>query len=277
MATPQTTRLNRPWLLKMAIFTVALLAFGVYGLYDATVAYPARGERFASYKQHEMYERLARRGPLSREAVSIADPVAELTRLSGIAMPGEAEMARRDWLGALALIGRLRPEFTTTDNPDATYAELKQRWLTSSGQAAAQPKPLSWYDIPVQWIFTGIGFVGAAWMLMLWVLVARQKYRWEPETRTLTLPGGQSVSPSDLEDVDKRKWDKYLVFLKLKSPHPLAGRELKVDLYRYKPLESWVLAMEKQAFPDRGEDSDSLNPSPEGGPARAAETETAGA
>ena len=43
-----TTRLNKPWLLKTLISAVVLVGFGLYGLYDATVAYPARGMRFAS-------------------------------------------------------------------------------------------------------------------------------------------------------------------------------------------------------------------------------------
>ncbi|MEZ6210689.1 MAG: hypothetical protein R3B46_05480 [Phycisphaerales bacterium] len=39
--------------------------------------------------------------------------------------------------------------------------------------------------------------------------------------------------------LDKRKWDKYYAFLKVD------GRpdELKLDLYRYVPLEEWVLDM----------------------------------
>jgi hypothetical protein len=212
---------------------------------------------------------VAQSGYVSRDLVNIPDPAQELARLEKLDMPGQVDMAKKEWLSALALVGDLRPEKTTTADPDKTYAELKQLWLSSAGAAAAQPKPLSWFDIPVQWVFTGIGFGGAAWMLILFLTVARQKYRWEPETMTLTLPDGRSIAPSDLEDVDKRKWDKYLVFLKLKPPHPLAGRELKLDLYRYKPLEDWVLAMESAAFPDRKQEPDA--------PAQAETAEPAGA
>ena len=43
MSTLATTRLNKPWLLKTLISAVVLIGFGIYGLYDATVAYPNRG------------------------------------------------------------------------------------------------------------------------------------------------------------------------------------------------------------------------------------------
>ena len=42
MSTLDTTRLNKPWLLKVLISAVVLIGFGIYGFYDATVAYPAR-------------------------------------------------------------------------------------------------------------------------------------------------------------------------------------------------------------------------------------------
>jgi hypothetical protein len=249
MPISQTTRLNRPWLAKMAIFAIVLIGFGVYGLYDATVAYPNRGKAYAGYAHYDYLRLASQRGPLGRE-VSIADPRAELARLRAQPNRSPEETAKKQWLEALAVVGQLDPQHTTTTNPEETYAALRQQWTSSAG-AKAQPKPLAWYDIPVQWVFVGLGFGGGTWLLLLWFMVARQKYGWDPEARTLQLPGGQTIAPADLEDVDKRKWDKFLVFLKLKPPHPLSGRELKLDLYRHTPLESWVLEMEKQAFPDR--------------------------
>jgi hypothetical protein len=139
-------------------------------------------------------------------------------------------------------------------DPNAAYESLRRTWITEAGARAA-PKPLSWYDIPVQWVFVAIGFGGGAWLIVLWIMVARQTYRWNPDTLTLTLPDGQTIAAEELEDVDKRKWDKFLVVLKPKAPHPLAGRELKLDLYRYAFLESWVLEMERAAFPDRAAES----------------------
>ncbi len=69
---------------------------------------------------------------------------------------------------------------------------------------------------------------------------------------TLGLPGGHSLTPADLTDVDKRKWDKFFVSLVVKPGHAtLGGKEVALDLLRYEPLEDWVLEMEKAAFPDR--------------------------
>jgi hypothetical protein len=44
-----------------------------------------------------------------------------------------------------------------------------------------------------------------------------------------------------INEVDKRKWHKFFVFLKLADNSP----EIKLDLLRYSPLEDWVLEMEK--------------------------------
>jgi len=68
-------------------------------------------------------------------------------------------------------------------------------------------------------------------LLLFWVgLVSSRRYRWEPESRTLTLLSGEKITPSDLADVDKRKWDKFLVFLRIRDDHPtLGGREIEED------------------------------------------------
>ena len=44
------TNLARKWVIKMAVFLFVSIGFGFYGLYDATIAYPNRGERSASYR-----------------------------------------------------------------------------------------------------------------------------------------------------------------------------------------------------------------------------------
>ena len=83
-------------------------------------------------------------------------------------------------------------------------------------------------------------------MAFLFVRVSAKKYRWSPDTRTLTLPGGKTIAPAQIAEVDKRKWDKFFVTLRLNesSPEP---REVKLDLLRFTPLEAWVLEMEKHA------------------------------
>ena len=257
MPNPQSTRLNKPWLLKVLISAVVLIGFGFYGLYDATVAYPDRGRRFASYQLFQYLEAAKANNQLDRRRVSVeTDPAQERARIRALDKGRYAPLdgPRLDWLDSLAVVGDLRTEATRIDDPVARHAELQKEWTSSAGGSRAAPKPLSWYDIPVQWVFVVIGLGGGAWLLLLFANVARQKYRWDAESQTLHLPDGNTLTPADIEDFDKRKWDKYLIFLKIKPGHStLGGRELKLDLYRYAPLEEWVLAMERTAFPDRTE------------------------
>ena len=49
MAADQKTRLNKPWVIKMVIFAGVLIFFGFYGLYDAMISYPARGQNHADF------------------------------------------------------------------------------------------------------------------------------------------------------------------------------------------------------------------------------------
>jgi len=88
MANESTTvraPLNTKWVVKMIVVIVALLLFAALGYYDATIKYPARGERYASYAQWQ-YLDAARNansedfGVFERES-SVSDPVAELERL----------------------------------------------------------------------------------------------------------------------------------------------------------------------------------------------------
>lgn len=256
MPATETTRLNRPWLVKMVIFFAVLVFFGFYGLYDATIAYPERGMRFARYCEYQYLEAAKAAGQLTPRAVSVENPAQELQRLRSLtpAQASALDSLRRDWLEALNVVGALDPAHTAIDRPDDRYDTLRSEWVTSQG-ARARPKPLAFYDIPVQWLFVVIGLGGGLWMLILFISVARQRYGWDPATQTLYLPGGHTLTPADVEDFDKRKWDKFLIFLKIRPDHPtLGGREIKLDLYRYASLESWVLEMERTAFPERGEE-----------------------
>lgn len=98
-----------------------------------------------------------------------------------------------------------------------------------------------------------LAFVGYLGFLL--VKVASKTYRWDPATRVLTLPGGVSIGTDDLEDVDKRKWDKFIVFLKIKDSHSqIGGQEVRFDTYRHSHVEEWILEMERTAFPDRVKD-----------------------
>jgi hypothetical protein len=258
----QTTRLNRPWLWKMALFGVFCVGFGVLGLYDAIISYPRRGEAFASYAQWQYLEAADHKGPLG-QSVSIPDPKAELQRLRG-SSPQGLEQARFVWLNSLSKIGQLRPERTVMLNPSADYAQLKKIWTEgdpANPKPKPQPKELATLDLPFQWVIVALGFGGALYLLVLFLGARGKRYSWDESTRTLTIPGGATLTPADLEDVDKRKWDKFLVFLKIKPGHPtLAGQELKLDLLRYKPLEDWILEMERAAFPDRAAEAQPTPP-----------------
>jgi hypothetical protein len=251
----ETTTLDRRWLAKMALFFIVLVFFGFYGLYDATIAYPNRGIEHASYCQYQYLETAREQGLLDRR-VSIPSPDEELKRLRAADQGklGALDTARLAWLRSLAIVGHVQPQFTTIDDPAASYTELKQKWTTAQGTGRNAPKPLGAYDIPVQWLFVIVGFGGGAWMAWLFIAVKRIRYQWDPAGQVLHLPGrggSGSLTPADIEEFDKRKWDKFLVFLKIRPSHPtLGGRELKLDLYRYAKLESWILEMERTAFPE---------------------------
>jgi hypothetical protein len=84
--------------------------------------------------------------------------------------------------------------------------------------------------------------------------VARRRYSWDDAEKRLFLPDGSSLVPADVAEFDKRKWDKFLIYLHVKPHHERhAGRELMLDLYQHAPLEDWVLEMERIASPETGE------------------------
>ena len=261
----RTAPLGKRWLRKTLIFLVVLIAFGAWGLYDAVIAYPERGERYADWAKLT-YLQAAREansedfGVFERDA-SVPNPREELRRLSDsedrqrnladAADPSSSRHlratmlnARHDWLVGLSRIGRLDPERTAFESPRAELDRLQAELST-----AGRPKPLSRWDIPSQWAIMGVCWAIAIWILARAVKVLSLKYRWNPATMTLTLPGGASITPDDLEEVDKRKWDKFIVFLKIKNAHPtLGGQEIRCDTYQHDELEGWILEMEKAAF-----------------------------
>ncbi len=249
------TRLNKGWLVKMGIFFTILLAFGMWGLYDAVSAYPARGRADAEYRELEYLNAARDAGLLLR--ASVDQPRVELDRLRGLekdlittanssdtsqaAMLARADLAKLQWLTALSRVGMLSPANTTFENPTGQREILENTWATKT-----PPKPLSAFDIPSQWLFVIAGFGGALWLTFLFLRVSSKKFRWEPSTRTLTIPGGRTIAPADIAEVDKRKWDKFFVTLRLNDSTP-APHEHKFDLLRYTPLEAWILEMERHS------------------------------
>ena len=262
----QQTSVNSKWLLKIAIFLIALTGLGLWGLYDATLAYPRRGQAVAQWALYEYLGAARESGDLIRAGV--ADPRAEYDRLRPIRRDletraaGDSLAARRaatelkllDWLDALAIIGRLDAEQTRLDRPSEILDELS---LAFAGETP--PKRLAAWDIPIQWAFVVAGFGGGAWLGLLILMVRSRRFTFDPETNTLTLPGGRAITPADLVELDKRKWDKFIVTLRTKSGDPA-----RLDLLRYTPLEEWVLDMEKVAgLSEVPKPADTSAPAPE--------------
>ncbi len=251
-ATIQKTSVNRGWMTKMVIIALFMFGFGLWGLYDATKAYPERGERAASFFQHEYLSLLDSRGDGSLlTKSSIADPEAEYEMVRDRRASGtmtQEDQPKLLWLEQLKLIGRLKPEYTTLTDARKTLDDLKARWSTNQ---SSSPQELSWYDIPAQWLITALGVGVGVYLLGLIAVVRGTRYGWEAEAQRLHLPSGATLVPADIEVFDKRRWDKFLIYLKIKPGHPqLGGREIVLDLLRFSPLEEWILAMERTAFPE---------------------------
>lgn len=206
----------------------------------------------------------------------------------GRRLRAQMEEARLEWLTALSRIGHLDPAYTNfyvdpdpevihrimaleakdtlsegerrelerlrgsveKQKPKARFEALNARWSVET-----PPGSLQSYDIPVNKLSAVICFAFAGYLIYLFIGVATRTYRWDPAEKRLTLPNGKSITPADLEDVDKRKWDKFIVYLKIKDSHPtLGGSEVRFDTYRHGYIEDWILEMEKAAFPERAVD-----------------------
>lgn len=192
---------------------------------------------------------------------------------TGEARKAQMDLAMMEWLESLKRAWRLNPDpkplgligkpadrnlfvdlkngeaFTTpigsaertVVSPQALLNELTTFWNTNP-----KPSALSGFDMLTQWVFVGVGLIGGVWILLT-ILKARSRvFTWDAEAKRLTIPGGASVTPSELSDIDKRLWHKYYATLVT-----TAGASHKLDLLRYVPLEEWVLEMERIRFPER--------------------------
>lgn len=253
------TSLSRKWLTKMWIFMLALIFLGLWGLWDATIVYPNKGARHARFMLKEYLARLDDSGLLLRDA-NVEDPAAELSsiELMGDVAADSIEAARRTWLVSLSRIHSLQaladenqaelqrrdanpasPAQDTTTmfaDPSATLAQLDRELQNQS-----VPSPVNAFDIPFQYVLMVGTWGGAAIVIVIMLRSAARKFRYDHESKTLTLPDGRAITPEQIEVVDKRDWHKYFVYLKVDG----APDEMKLDLLRYDPLESWILEMEK--------------------------------
>lgn len=248
----QITSIPKKWMILQAVYMGVLLAYAIWCVYDGAVLLPNRGKADAEYKERQYLEAAKTASSLSE--ASVKTPVEEYEQLNeqvaemrGLANSTTAtgkinalRVARYEWLKALRLVGQLSPEKTTIADPERRLKELDEKW-----KSLVPPKPLAGYDIPLQWwqlpVVLGV-------FLIVLVVTVRTKltvYRYDPASKTLTLPGGEKISYMDLKEVDKRQWHKVRCALVLND-----GRQLPMDLLRYVPLEEWILEMEKARFPE---------------------------
>jgi hypothetical protein len=241
------TKVSPKWLGKQLVFIVIVAGFALWALADAVWIYPKRGEEAAEFLKLQYLKATMAPGVL--EKVGVEDPAAEIGALRSRdrASLSAVQKLRLEWLEALRNAGKLTADRT---NLTVETARSEMERLDKLFGKSAKPKQLSQFDIPLQWIILLVCGVVAIMMVLVLLRTMGTSYAWDPATRTLTLPNGTSIGPGDIELFDKRKWDKFLIFLKIKAgSHALAGSELKLDLLRYVPLEEWVLEMEKTAFP----------------------------
>jgi len=262
----RATTLNRKWMWKMVIITVVSIGMGLFFLYDGTVRYPKRGMEAAEFLEYSYLDVFDKeRGGIGGLS-GMDDPVKALAQLNErertTGKIDTADSLKKQWLENLDLINRLGPD--ATNIPRVNYKDgvkvesgaarldaLRKVWTTNKGDQKASPTPLSGFDIPSQWAGMTVSLVAGFWVLYVLMRAKAKVYRWDPAIEQLTLPGGETLLPTDIEEVDKRKWDKLYVALKIKEGHAaLGGKSLEFDLLRYEPLEAWILAMEKRAFPE---------------------------
>ncbi len=282
--------LNPRWIMKLAIITLVVFVVGAWGYWDASSVYPKRGERYANWAQWQYLEQSKRAnsedfGIFVRDS-SIENPVEELARLSveethsrnaqdaansssSRTLRASMLIARRNWLDALKVVGQLDPEHTTIQSPQRALDDLKAQWQA----ADSVPKPLHNFDLIVQWMIMALCWTITLYMLIHILRVRSKKYAWESASMTMTVPGGATITPADLEEVDKRKWDKFIVFLKIKESHAdLGGKEISVDTYQHQLVEDWILAMEHKAFGSQ-EDGDASESATQSKPKSETESE----
>ncbi|MBX3379913.1 MAG: hypothetical protein KF805_07445 [Phycisphaeraceae bacterium] len=253
------TKASPKWLGKQMVFILLIAGFALWALVDATIVYPSRGEQAADFLKMQYLKAALAPGILER--TSVEDPEGDLQALierQKTTTLSPVEKARMEWLAALRNATRLDASRTQIGEPRAALDALEKKFK----KADQAPKALSRLDIPVQWaIFVVCGAL-AAGMIFVMMRAVGTVYRFDPASKTLTLPGGQTIAATDVAVYDKRKWDKFLIFLKVREGAPsFGGQEVRLDLLRHVPLEDWVLDMEKTAFPPAPEPDGPASPS----------------
>lgn len=244
------TTLAKPWLSRMIILLIVLLGFGTWALYDAAVKYPAKGREVTQGFELEYLKQAKSSGRLFD--TSVPDPKGRLAELrkKDLLELSEFDRKQKEWLESLAIpgLGMLNADHTVFRDAQQRLDDLSEKFKTRPNMAK-----LSTYDILMQWIILVLCW-GLALIIFVWmVLVASKKYRWNQQALVLILPNGTEIKPSDLDSDDPAnltKWHKFIVFLNPASGSSLGRKPIKLDLFRYEPLEAWVIELVKAADPD---------------------------
>lgn len=246
----QRSKLNGKWATRMLLITLVLLLFGGWGFYDAVVAYPNRGKSFAAYQQLQYLQAAQRAGKMFD--ASVIDPVGRLNTLKDqdVLQLSEFDRAQREWLTALSVpgMGTLNAEHTRMDDPAGELTRLTERFKTEKPK-----KPLSDYDILMQWVICGVCWAFGLYLIGLMLMVKSRTYRWDPDAKTITLPDGSKVSPTDLDPedpADLSKWQKFIVVLRPRPGHESLKGPIRFDVFRHAPVEDWLRTLVKSADPE---------------------------
>ncbi len=273
------TTLAKPWLSRMIILLVVLIGFGTWALYDAVIKYPAKGREVAQGFELEYLKQAKSSGRLFD--ASVPDPrgrLAELRQKDLLELSG-FDRKQKEWLESLAIpgLGMLDADHTVFRDAQQRLDDLSEKFKTRPNMAK-----LSTYDILMQWIILVICW-GLALVIFLWMLlVASKKYRWDEQALVLILPNGTEIKPGDLDPDDPAnltKWHKFIIFLNPASGSSLGRKPIKLDLFRYEPLEAWVIKLVKAADPDfifpneQQDDDDAENGDAENGDASPSDDE----
>ncbi len=254
------TTINRKWSLKLLVITAVSAFMAAFFLYDGAVRYPERGALAGEYFEFQYLQSFDKeRGGIAAMS-GVDDPVARLQQLDEkrrtTGSLDATDQAMVVWLENLKIIKRLTPEATAIprtnyrDGQRVESAAQRLDELTRVWTQKSAPTPLSTFDIPSQWGGMAVCIIVTVWVGLSWARGSSRAYRWERAAARLTMPGGHCLVPGDIAEVDKRKWDKLYVSLRVKPEHAtLGGKSIEFDLLRYVPLEAWILEMERQAFP----------------------------
>jgi hypothetical protein len=253
---PVRTKLAKQWVIRMVLIAVVLWAFGGWAFFDAAVKYPARGRLHAEGVQLEYLKTAQEVGRLFDAPV--VDPAGELATLRELDVleVSKFDGKKLEWLETLAIpgLGLLNPDHTLMNNDPAAELARLQEQLNTRDQVAG----LSEYDILLQWAICAACWLLGSYLLGLFLVVKSRSYRWDASSNTLTLPGGTTIAPADLDPedpADLSKWHKFIVFLRPKEGHEKLGDSVRLDLFRHEPLEDWTRLLVKGAdadfeFPD---------------------------